>query len=160
MRLPWSVRFLFTHIAEKIAGDGRANVVRPIGKALGTAFRADAKAEGQKVAVGGWECIGGIPASRARWFAVELDRKTAPWAYARGEPFRSVAALELFATLLSFVLFAPQWPAAAQGSVGLTGITDNMGNTFALCCDPGGAGGTAEDATSRAWTPMGTSRSK
>jgi hypothetical protein len=132
MRLPWAVRFLFTYIAEKIAGDGRTNVVRRIGKSLGTAFWANAKAEGQQIAVGGWECIGGIPASRARWFALELDRRTAPWAYARGEPFRSVAALEMFATLLSFVLFTPQWPTAAQGSIGLTGITDNMGNTFAV----------------------------
>jgi len=107
-------------------------VIRPIGKAFGTAFRADAKAEGQQVVVGGWECISGIPASRARWFALELDRRSAPWAYARGEPFRSVAALELFATLLSFVLFAPQWPTAARGSIGLTGITDNLGNTFAV----------------------------
>jgi len=130
--LPWSLRFLFTYLAEKLSGDGRTTVVRPLSMALGTAFRADAKAEGQTVVVGGWECLGGTPPGRARWFSLRLDRRSAPWAYARGEPFRTIAALELFATLLSFITFAPKWPEAASGTIGLTGLTDNLGNTFAV----------------------------
>jgi len=59
MALPWAIRFLFVYLAGKIEGDGRTTVVRPIGHSLGTAFRADAKAEGQEVVVGGWECLGG-----------------------------------------------------------------------------------------------------
>ena len=43
----------------------------------------------------------------AAWFMLELNRKTAPWAYDRGEPFRAIASL------------------------GLLG-TDNLGNRFAL----------------------------
>ena len=82
--------------------------------------------------VGGWECLGGTPASRAIWFSLKLDRRTAPWAYARGEPFRSIAALELFATLLTFVVFSPRWPTSSRGSIGLTGLTDNLGNSFAV----------------------------
>jgi hypothetical protein len=130
--LPWSLRFLFTYLAEKLSGDGRTTIVRPLSRTLGTAFRADAKAEGQTFVVGGWECLGGTPPSRARWFSLRLDRRSAPWAYARGEPFRTVAALELFATLLSFMAFAPNWPAASSGTIGLTGLTDNLGNTFAV----------------------------
>jgi hypothetical protein len=103
---------LFVYLAGKIEGDGRPTVVWPIGHSLGTAFHADAKAEGQEVVVGGWECLGETPPSCARWFSLKLDRRTAPWAYARGEPFRSVVELELFATLLSFVVVSPRWPSS------------------------------------------------
>ena len=58
--------------------------------------------------------------------------RTAPWAYPRGVPFRAIAALELYATLLCVVLFGSAWPRAGIGALGLTGITDNQGNTFSL----------------------------
>ena len=106
--------------------------VRPITKDVGLAFRADAKAEGQLVRLGGWECVEGTPPSRARWFSVVLDRKNAPWAFARGEPFRTIASLELFATLLCVKLFCGSWPEGARGALRLQGLTDNLGNTFAL----------------------------
>ena len=106
--------------------------VRPITADLGMAFRADAKAEGQLVRLGGWECIGGTQPSRARWFAVELDRQNAPWAFARGEPFRTIASLELFATLLCVKLFGKEWPTGARGVLRLQGLTDNLGNTYAM----------------------------
>ena len=132
MVLPWSVRFLFVHIADQFDGDGRTSLVRPVAQTIGTAFRADAKAEGQTVIVGGWECVDATPPSKARWFSTRLDRRSAPWAFARGEPFRSIAALELYATLLSYALFSPQWAKATRGSIKITGITDNLGNTFAV----------------------------
>ena len=49
---------------------GRACVVKPRGAHLGPAFMADAKAEGQHVCVGGWECLGGCPRGKhggSRW---------------------------------------------------------------------------------------------
>ena len=97
---------------------------------LGTAFRADAKAEGDTVVVGGWECRGGCPTHKARWFSVRLDRRNAPWAFARGEPFRVIAALELFASLLCIRLFGDEWPADAKGGLTLAGLTDNRGNAY------------------------------
>ena len=45
-------------------------------------------------------------------------------------PFRTIASLELFATLLCVVLRS--WPTGAAGAVRLQGLTDNLGNTFAL----------------------------
>ena len=39
-----------------------------------TCFRADAKAEGEDVALGGWECAGGTEPGHARWFALRLNR--------------------------------------------------------------------------------------
>ena len=97
--LPWSVAFIFRFLIQELEGEGRMAKVRCQVKDLGVIFKADAKAAGQHVKLGGWECRGGLPPSRARWFAVELTKQTAPWAYSRGEPFRSTAALELFASM-------------------------------------------------------------
>ena len=99
---------------------------------LGEAFRADAKAEGQTVVVGGWECLGGTRPSAVRWFSVVLNRENAEWAFSKGEPFRVVAALELYATLVSVVVFADQWPKDSCGLISLVGTTDNGGNPHVL----------------------------
>lgn len=130
--LPWSISFLFRFIAAQFGEEFRTSIVRPRGKDVGVAFRADAKAEGQLVVLGGWECIGGIPPSRARWYSVKLDRRNAPWAFSRGEPFRCIAALELYASLLCVMVFGSSWPAESTGALCLGGVTDNLGNSFAL----------------------------
>ena len=49
--------------------------VLAVGADVGLAFRADAKAEGQHVVVGGWECFGGAALGQARWLSVMLNRK-------------------------------------------------------------------------------------
>ena len=56
--LPWSIRFLISFLAEQFGEEYRAMVMRPRGVNLGVAFRADAKAEGQNMVIGGWECVG------------------------------------------------------------------------------------------------------
>ena len=106
--------------------------VLPKAVGLGEAFRGDAKAEGSTVRVGGWECLGDCPPGRARWFSVSLDKGNAPWAFARGEPFRAIAALELYTTLLCVAVFGDRWPTGAFGSLKLSGTTDNQGNTSAV----------------------------
>ena len=83
--------------------------------------------------VGGWECLGGGRPGGARWFSVTLDRKTAPWAFSKGEPFKVVAALELYATLLCVMAFGDAWAKAASGRITITGATDNQGNSQVLC---------------------------
>ena len=65
-------------------------------------------------------------------FAVDVDHTNAPWAVARGEPFRTIAALELFATLVCVVSFSSDWPEGTRGAMALQGSTDNAGNTFAV----------------------------
>ena len=82
--------------------------------------------------MGGWECRGGCHPSRARWFSLTLTRKTAPWAFSRGEPFRTIAALELFASLVSLMVFGNDLEEGANGVLHLTGLTDNAGNVSAL----------------------------
>ena len=70
----------------------------------------------------------------ADWFALELTRATAPWAFARGEPFRTIASLELLGTLVSLVVFVPvtERKGDAAALVSLTCSTDNQGNSFLL----------------------------
>ena len=50
----------------------------------------------------------------------------------QSEPFRAIASLEIFATLMSIIAFGDAWPTGAAGGIVLQGITDNLGNTFAL----------------------------
>ena len=109
MTLPWSVAFVLRYIAEELRTERRCMKVRPRMPSLGPVFRADAKAAaGQTVRIGGWECRGGTPPARARWFAVTPDRANALWAFSRGEPFRTIAAIELFASLVSFMVFVDE----------------------------------------------------
>ena len=84
------------------------------------------------MAIGGWECQGGTTAAKARWFATTLDRANAPWAFSRGEPFRSIAAIELFASLVSLMVFTKNEKGGERGVLLLTDLTDNSGNTSAL----------------------------
>ena len=97
---------------------------------LGQRFRADAKAEGQVVGIGGWETITqDTPTSKARWFALELDKTNASWAFSKGEPFKTIAALELFASLLCVRHFVDDLPPRSHSTMQLSGLTDNKGNS-------------------------------
>ena len=99
----------------------------------GILFRSDAKAEDGEVAVGGWECRGGVHPSTARWFAVSLTQQNAPWLFCKGEPFRIIAALELLATLISVVVFMEDGvPGEGCGAVTGTAVTDNKGNAYVV----------------------------
>jgi hypothetical protein len=100
---------------------------------LGEWFRADAKAEGMLVVVGGWETRGSAGDTKvARWFSVDLTPASAPWAFSKGMPFKTISALELFATLLCVMAFADGLPGAGRVSLRLRGITDNQGNQGAM----------------------------
>ena len=78
MRVPWSMAFLFELIARTLDGPRRTLEVKPVALDLGEAFRADAKAEGMTVVVGGWESLGGTRPEDSRWFSAVFDTKSAP----------------------------------------------------------------------------------
>ena len=100
------------------------------------AFRVDAKAEGDAIGIGGWLPTraedGRISTEASPWFAMELDRSSAPWAYHRGEPFRSIAALEALGALLGVVAFRKYYPRNLDTTVVVLAIGDNRGNRYAL----------------------------
>eukprot|EP00974_Lingulodinium_polyedra_P091674 8885066-Lingulodinium_polyedra.AAC.1 len=65
IQLPWSIAFIFKFLAEELRGEHRTVEIFAKGAELGVAFMADAKAEGQVVRIGGWECLGGRPTREA-----------------------------------------------------------------------------------------------
>ena len=103
-------------------------------KVLGEIFRLDAKAEGSEVAIGGWRCAGVKTTREAPWFAVKLNRVNAPWAFSRGEAFRTIASLELLGVLVGVMVLMPEVGASCEslGSVSLTCGTDNQGNMYLM----------------------------
>ncbi|CAJ1331623.1 unnamed protein product, partial [Effrenium voratum] len=106
---------------------------RPLPRKVGELFRVDAKAEGDLVVVGGWESFGGRATAEARWFSLKLTRKTAPWAYVKGEPFRVIASLKLIATTIAVCIFGPgsQWRDSV-GELVVQGFTDSLVNTHVI----------------------------
>ncbi len=64
---------------------------------------------------------------------VSLSRATAPWAYSRsGEPYRAIAALEAFATLIAVMAFHDPSQSHYDHVLELPALTDNQGNEAAV----------------------------
>ena len=125
--VPVAVQLTLTWIGQLLIQQSMRSL-RTIRTEAGEWFRADAKAEGQTVVVGGWEVINGSLAVESRWFSVVLTQDTAPWAFWKKQPFKTIAALELFASLLCVLAFKDRVPKGTPAGLVLTGITDNQGN--------------------------------
>ncbi len=100
------------------------------------AFRVDARAEGGAIGIGGWAPVcddqGRLCPHLSPWFAVELDEKSAPWAFSRGEPYRAIASLEALGALLAVKAFGHLFDVHSEATMLIPGITDNKGNRYAL----------------------------
>ncbi len=100
------------------------------------AFRIDASAEGNRIGVGGWLPVrnahGFLDKSLSPWFAFSLDEKVAPWAYARGLPYRSIAALEAVGVLVALLAFEPLLQRDSDLTYHMAGVTDNRGNQYTI----------------------------
>ena len=117
---------------------------------LGSIMRVDAKAEGNMVAIGGWrpthDAGGKVSPHLSPWFAVELSQETAPWAFEKGLPYKTISSLELLATTLSLIVFGPSILPRDQvdATVAVTGFTDSqvsanvvvrgISTSYPLCC--------------------------
>ena len=132
-RMPPMILLIITFLAGEVR---RRRMARSAAKRkdMGELFRLDAKAEGEEVAIGGWRITGDGKTKAAPWFAVRLNRRNAPWAFARGEAFRTIASLELLGILVSVMVLFPdeEMKAESLGSVSLTCGTDNQGNAYLL----------------------------
>lgn len=96
-------------------------------------FRVDAKAAGEDIVIGGWESGLEPDQKRARWFSFRLSRKTALWAYLKGDPFRNIATLDLIGVLVAVMVLQPGSSSpAGSAAVTLTALTDNLANTHVL----------------------------
>ena len=56
-------------VKSRIEGEPSVLLIKAVRENVGEAFRADAKAQGQDVVIGGWECLGGRDSQVARWFS-------------------------------------------------------------------------------------------
>ena len=132
-KLPVMIVLIMRYLAEELKGNRMMPCEAP-SRYLGEAFRLDAKAEGEKIVIGGWKVMENENTKDAPWFSLTLTRATAPWAYARGDPFRTIASLELLGSLVSLVLLVPVEDRRSDASalVTLTCSTDNQGNSFLL----------------------------
>ena len=93
----------------------------------------------EHVTIGGYETGtpdgAAIPHSEARWFLLKLDRHNAPWAFSKGEPFRTISSLEMLGSLLGIMLLLGHRGAEgyqSSGSLSVGALTDNLGNRFIL----------------------------
>ncbi len=134
--LPVYVLLVLKHLGERIKRRRHyPSAVKRSALKLGP--RVDAKAEGSQIGVGGWlpqlGAGGEIDKSASRWFSLELDRESAPWAYLRdGQPFRVIAALEAYGVLIAAKVFLQEIPEQADVLLMPTQFTDNQGNSSAL----------------------------
>ncbi len=99
--------------------------------------RVDARAEGQSIGIGGWlprrGPSGELSTAHSPWFMIELDQRAAPWAFLReGEPYRTIASLEAYATLIGAKVLLGDLPRDANTLLTLPSFTDNRGNASAL----------------------------
>jgi hypothetical protein len=107
-RLPVMVVLIMRYLAKELQG-GHMMPCEARAEHLGEVFRLDAKAEGEKVVIGGWRVTASGRPRDAEWFSLTLTRATAPWAYARGDPFRTIAALELLGVCWSAWWYWYRW---------------------------------------------------
>eukprot|EP00913_Durusdinium_trenchii_P018268 g17163.t1 len=94
-------------LLEYVKGEVSRKPTRPL-EPLMTApidiFRVDAKAAGEEIVIGGWETWKRVEQKHARWFSFRLNRRNAAWAYLKGDPFRSIATLELIGVLAALAV--------------------------------------------------------
>ena len=79
--LPVMLLLILKYLAGELEEERTTNC-REDGSNIGELFSLDAKAEGEKVAIGGWLTKNGRRAKDSPWFAVRLTRANAPWAFA------------------------------------------------------------------------------
>lgn len=130
--VPPMVQLVLRFLDRALASGYRAEPMSKYDQHQLDSFRADAKAEGDKVVLGGYVTRADGRLDLTPWFSETLDRISAPWVYERGEPFRVIASLELLATLGCVRAFIPSMAEGALSTLTLTGITDNMGNSQLL----------------------------
>ena len=88
------------------------------------AFRADAKADANDVMIGGRAPDKTNATKKLVCFSEKITRQNSPWAFSKGEAFRTIASLELFASPLSVIAFVPMMQEGRESSLALAGDKD------------------------------------
>ena len=127
--LPPALIIIMRWIADQIERRPQVTLRHPAPQGLGKFFKADARAEGETVQIGGYEVLPDADLFSCRWFSFVLTPSSTPWAFVKhNQAYRTIASLELYATLLCIVLFIEPCSVARNTSLYFTGVTDNQGN--------------------------------
>ena len=131
LRLPIMLRLIFRFLIRVFRDPSlyMIEVYQPAATPV-MAYLGDAHASMDSVGIGGYQAD--KPQMEAAWFSLDLDSKSAPWAFQHGEEtFRAIAALELFTTLLCVKLL-PTPERKVNVRIQISVGTDNKGNSYAL----------------------------
>ena len=132
VELHMAIKLALAFFTSWIAKEPMRKMRRPP-RVAGEVFRIDAAADHDGISIGGWEVHGGKKPEEARWFSVQVTRRTFPWLYLKGEPFRTIAAAELLAVTVAVMAFKEKAPwRNADGRFSITGFTDNASNSFVV----------------------------
>ena len=121
----------YAWLADRLEGGDRLKKSEPLLEgAAPLSFFTDAKAEASRAWIGGFlELVDGC---QGPWFSLEVEKSWAPWAFAKGDPNKVIAALELLATLVGVRLWVPDGDAKKTSRVAIRGYTDNQSNEALL----------------------------
>lgn len=98
-----------------------------------SASDAGAKNETGHRSVGGWYCKG-EPSSKSEvfWFSFSLTQELHPWAFMKAKPSSSIAAMELYASLVTLYCMLRRMPASDCVDFFIPLCTDNQGNAYSI----------------------------
>ena len=159
--LPPALIIILKWLADQVEQRHLVSLVQSTPVRAGLRFKADARAEGDTVIVGGYELPDGCnDLKKVRWFSYRLDTTNAPGAFeGHRQAFRAIAALELYASLLCLVLFAPCSDNGTRAELVLHGTTDNQSNEALVNrCLPPSIRATLSSLNSRSRCPDARSR--
>ena len=132
VQLPLYVQMVLRWLRGRLRARRTLPCARPL-RRLGGLFRVDAKADKDEVAIGGWmprkDAAGSISVSESPWFAISLSEENAPWAFSKGQAYKTISSLELFASLIATMVFdpAPSVDGALRvGTISVSGFTDSQ----------------------------------
>jgi hypothetical protein len=136
---PPAVQLALIHLRDRFAAGARTSSCRAFHAQEPAAYFADARADDDKVILGGWEAVTGRPTDQCRWYSFEIKPQDAPWFFPGGRPSRAIAALELLATVACVALFGPPLIDGLRAPLGprkgtlrlTSAFTDNKGNAYA-----------------------------
>jgi hypothetical protein len=129
--MPAFSRLCLKWILKKLqSGHGRISARRVL-EIKAPVFKADAKAEGDLVVLGGWRCDEGQSKAEARWYSVVLNPQNAWWAFSKGAPFKVTVSLEILARLFNVMHLADE-NEFGKCEVRVPGVTDNQGNSYVV----------------------------
>ena len=131
LTIPTMLRVLCRWLAGRLAEGGRLQTPAPlVGEEAPLSFFTDAKAEAGRAWIGGFLEL--VPGCQGPWFSLEVKEDWAPWAFAKGDPNKVIAALELLATLVAVKLWVPEGSEKKTSRVAIRGYTDNKSNEALL----------------------------